>query len=90
VPLAKLARQTMFMGRYRLAMSEDTPSTPLDTRAAECPNCNARLTVRADGNPLIDACGFESYRFECSQCRAVLAGIIDPADEKLLLAQITD
>ena len=36
----------------------------------------------------IDACGFESYRFECSECHTALAGIIDPADDALLISQV--
>jgi len=34
----------------------------------------------------IDACGFESYSFECQQCDATLAGTIDPLDDELLLS----
>jgi len=37
--------------------------------------------------PGIDECGFESYRFECKECAATLAGIIDPADDMLLISQ---
>lgn len=39
--------------------------------------------------PNIDACGFESYSLECTDCKSLLGGIIDPADEALLLAPIT-
>ena len=32
-------------------------------------------------------CGFESYRFECQQCNAALACVIDTCDESLLVSQ---
>lgn len=38
--------------------------------------------------PEIDSCGFESYRFECRECGAHIAGIIDPADDTLLLSEM--
>jgi hypothetical protein len=38
--------------------------------------------------PRIDSSGFESYSLECKECRARLAGIIDPYDEKLLLSEL--
>ena len=55
-----------------------------------CPNCHAELTAVRSGFPAIDSCGFESYRMECEECGAQLAGIIDPADEALLLSVIED
>jgi hypothetical protein len=33
----------------------------------------------------MDECGFESYRIECKECGTQLAGIVDPADEALLV-----
>ena len=36
--------------------------------------------------PRIDACGFESYRLDCRECGATLAGIVDPADDVLVLS----
>ncbi|MGA3310493.1 MAG: hypothetical protein ABSD08_18065 [Xanthobacteraceae bacterium] len=38
--------------------------------------------------PRIDSCGFESYSLDCMECGAPLAGIIDPYDDALLLAEI--
>jgi len=38
--------------------------------------------------PNIDACGFESYSFECDECGARLAGIVDPHDNALLLSEL--
>jgi hypothetical protein len=43
---------------------------------------------RRSAVPPIDECGFESYRFACHACGAPLAGIIDPADDQLLLSQV--
>jgi hypothetical protein len=55
--------------------------------AALCPNCHAELRFRRSLTPDIDACGFESYRLDCRECGAALAGIIDPADDVLLLSE---
>ena len=52
-----------------------------------CPNCAHQLTFHRSTHPDIDACGFESYSFVCRECGAALAGIIDPADETLLLSE---
>ena len=48
-----------------------------------CPNCDANFKFSV--YPHIDECGFESYSLKCSACGSVLVGIIDPADDKLLL-----
>jgi hypothetical protein len=50
-----------------------------------CPKCDASLKFYKSDKPHIDECGFESYTFKCSACGSMLAGIIDPADDKLLL-----
>ena len=50
-----------------------------------CPKCDAELKFYRSDKPHIDECGFESYSFKCSACGSTLAGIIDPADDKLLL-----
>ena len=50
-----------------------------------CPNCDASLQFYRSDKPHIDECGFESYSFKCSACGSMLAGIIDPADDALLL-----
>jgi hypothetical protein len=36
----------------------------------------------------MDECGFETYAIDCPQCGAPLAGIIDPADDALLLSEL--
>jgi hypothetical protein len=52
-----------------------------------CPTCHAGLSFRRSRTPNIDTCGFESYRLDCPECGAALAGIIDPADGALLLSE---
>jgi hypothetical protein len=51
-----------------------------------CVTCDAALILCKAMPPQIDACGFERYDFECSECRSRLTGIIDPYDEALLLS----
>jgi hypothetical protein len=63
------------------------PATTSTYDAPLCPKCHTRLTFRRTRTPDIDACGFESYRLECRECGAALAGIIDPADNALLLCE---
>ncbi len=68
------------------------PATTLARDAAacgtpHCPKCDVRLDFRRSANPDIDSCGFESYRLDCPECGAALAGIIDPADDALLLSE---
>jgi len=60
-------------------LTADTPVT--------CPHCDGLLTFRRSHPPFIDACGFESYRLECPQCGAAFTGIIDPADDALILSE---
>ncbi len=70
-----------------LSRSDEAPKA--EARAPiiiDCPRCSAQFMFRRSAHPQIDACGFESYRFECPDCGAALAGIIDPADESLLVS----
>jgi hypothetical protein len=60
------------------AAARDTP---------QCPKCHAHLNFRRSAYPAIDSCGFESYRLDCQECGAALAGVIDPADDALLLSE---
>jgi hypothetical protein len=53
-----------------------------------CPLCRAQLTFWRSDVPFIDACGFESYHLDCDACGASLGGIVDPADDRLLLSAI--
>ena len=57
-------------------------------QACYCPRCEAALIFWRSCIPAIDSCGFESYSLACEQCGAGLAGIIDPADDALLLSVI--
>jgi DNA-directed RNA polymerase subunit RPC12/RpoP len=50
-----------------------------------CPKCDASLRFYRSDKPHVDDLGFESYSFKCSACGSMLVGIIDPADDKLLL-----
>jgi hypothetical protein len=50
-----------------------------------CPKCDAVLKFYRSDKPHIDECGFESYSLRCRACGLMLVGIIDPADDKLLL-----
>ena len=50
-----------------------------------CPKCDASLKFYRSDKPHIDECGFESYSLKCRACGLMLIGIIDPADDKLLL-----
>jgi hypothetical protein len=53
----------------------------------QCPKCRARLNFVRSAHPDIDSCGFESYRLDCQECGATLAGIIDPVDNALLVSE---
>ncbi len=50
-----------------------------------CPGCDAVLEYACHATPGVDECGFESYRFRCGACGVVVLGIVDPADQTLLL-----
>jgi DNA-directed RNA polymerase subunit RPC12/RpoP len=50
-----------------------------------CPKCDASLKFYRSDKLHIDECGFESYSFKCRACGSTLVGIIDPADDKLLM-----
>ena len=66
----------------------DVAETPLGAQAVACPRCAGSLTFDRSCTPCIDACGFESYSFECKECGAALAGIVDPFVDTLLLSEI--
>ena len=63
-------------------------SAEVDAQATVCPSCNFGFAFRRTAMPAIDACGFESYSLHCDACGTQLAGIIDPADEVLLLSVV--
>ena len=77
--------------RSFIAMPAAKPDTNIaDAQAVACPKCSAQLMFARSPTPRIDACGFESYRIECKECGAPMVGIVDPADEALLLSPIAD
>jgi hypothetical protein len=53
----------------------------------QCPKCRTFFTFRRPGHALFDSAGFESYEFECRDCRAVLVGLVDPFDGALLISE---
>jgi hypothetical protein len=57
------------------------------TQIVTCPKCNVGFEFRRSIRPHIDECGFESYDLECATCSASLHGIVDPADDMLLLSE---
>jgi hypothetical protein len=72
----------------RFAMIGAAETNIADARLVACPQCQAQLAFCRSRAPEFDACGFESYQFDCKTCGAPLAGIIDPADETLLLTKV--
>jgi hypothetical protein len=72
----------------RLEACEATGASIGGARAIVCPQCDARLTWRASPTPQIDACGLESFRLQCTQCRASLVGVVDPYDDAALLSAL--
>jgi hypothetical protein len=59
------------------------------TQAAECPRCHCHVPFRRSHDPVIDACGFESYTLSCPGCGRSFSGIIDPYDDAFL-AEVLD
>jgi hypothetical protein len=52
-----------------------------------CPQCHTRLNFYRSQTPDIDAAVFENYRLDCQQCGTALVGIIDPADDALIVSE---
>ena len=69
-------------------MSGDALETISGVQVIACPRCNAQFMFCRSRTPRIDSCGFESYSLDCMECGAPLAGIVDPYDDALLLAEI--
>jgi hypothetical protein len=65
----------------------NNPSRTIASNVPLCPQCHMRLNFCRSPTPDIDAAGFESYRINCQQCGTALVGIIDPADNALLLSE---
>jgi len=68
-------------------MNDERRGHLASAQLSACPRCKAQLEFRRSFSPHIDDCGFESYRLKCAECGAALAGIIDPADDALLLSE---
>lgn len=71
----------------RLSMSEDSLRRSGGAQAIVCPRCSTKSMFWRSHTPQIDGCGFETYAFDCTDCGAPLVGIIDPADDMLLLTE---
>jgi hypothetical protein len=70
--------------RRRMKPSLQTSNVSKPEKVA-CPKCDASTVFYRSESPQIDECGFESYSFKCKACGSVLVGIVDPADDTLLL-----
>jgi hypothetical protein len=58
----------------------------LDPQSVACPKCDTQFTFYRSSTPHFDECGFELYQLNCGKCETPLVGIVDPADNKLLLS----
>ena len=76
------------MNHYRPEEFEEEVTTLSAAQAIACPACNAGFAFHRHSTPHIDACGFESYSFECKECGVPFAGIVDPFDDTLLLSEM--
>jgi hypothetical protein len=75
------------IGHHWQMMTTESPRTA-DAQLIACPKCNAQLAFARSNAGHVDECGFEIYRLTCKECQAPLAGIVDPADDTLLLSEI--
>jgi hypothetical protein len=72
----------------RPSLSQDTQRPARGAQAVICPLCTAQSLFWKSLTPEIDSCGFESYSLQCNGCGAQLVGIVDPADDVLLLTAL--
>jgi len=75
--------------RSQVALKIDDRAAAVAHTRTSCPRCCATLQLSRNEHPHIDECGFESYSFECADCGTALIGIVDPADEALLVSEST-
>jgi hypothetical protein len=73
--------------RTPLAAMRVDPSTTAAPNVSLCPKCHAVLNFCRSITPDIDSSGFESYRLDCQECGVALSGIIDPADDALIISE---
>ena len=52
----------------------------------KCPNCGVQFMFYGNCAARIEDHGFERYDLECPDCDEVLAGIVDPYDDALLVS----
>ena len=70
----------------KLAMTPSIKTSNVSkSEKVACPKCDASLKFYRSDKPHIDECGFESYSLKCRACGSMLVGIIDPADDTLLV-----
>jgi hypothetical protein len=67
-------------------MDRELSTRPLNN-TPRCPKCRAILNFHRSTKPKIDSGGLESYQLHCQGCGSALAGIIDPADDVLILSE---
>jgi hypothetical protein len=76
--------------QVRPSMKPATPGNEIpetvEGSSAACPGCDAALDYDSQAVAYVDECGFESYRFRCGGCGVIVVGLVDPADQMLLLA----
>ena len=72
-----------------LSKTADVAETASGAQPVACPRCATPLRFYRSDTPRIDACGFESYSFECKECGVPVGGIIDPFDDTLLLSEVS-
>jgi hypothetical protein len=75
------------MKRFIAAASATETPFARSYQIVACPECHASFRVYRSPSPHIDERGFESYSLECMRCDTQLLGIIDPADNKLVLSE---
>jgi len=68
------------------AMRDHLPTTAAHD-VPPCPKCHAVLNFCRSIAPDIDSSGFEGYRLDCQECGVALYGIIDPADDALIISE---
>jgi hypothetical protein len=70
-----------------LATMRNDPSTKIASDVPFCPKCYTRLNFCRSEIADVDAAGLESYRLDCQQCGTALVGIVDPADDALIVSE---
>ena len=82
--LQRYGRRSVMADKAAMTPSIKTSNLSKPEKVA-CPKCVASVMFCRSDKPHIDECGFESYSLKCRACGSMLVGIIDPADDALLL-----